>query len=137
MEMEVKVSPTRIIKLVAEKQKDLFKALASAHEVFGEKECGLCKGPDIVPVWRQTTRVTGKKVETFEFPEYHCQNPQCRARLSLGTINDDTGTLFPQRRLMPDGKVPGKKDNKELAKHGPHRGWTRWKPKPGEKEVEE
>jgi hypothetical protein len=34
-------------------------------------------------------RVKGKKVETFEFPEYHCQNPQCRARLSLGTINDD------------------------------------------------
>jgi hypothetical protein len=129
MKMNVKVSPSRVIELQAEKQKDLFKALASAHEVFGEKECGLCKCPDIVPVWRTATRMTGKKVETFEFPEYHCQNPKCRARLSLGTINDDTGTLFPQRRLMPDGKVPGKQDNKEHARHGDHRGWTTWRPK--------
>jgi hypothetical protein len=102
--------------------------------VFGEKECGLCKGTDIVPAWRTATRVKGKTVETFEFPEYHCQNPQCRARLSLGTINDPTGTLFPQRRLMPNGKVPGKKDDKSLAKYGPHNGWTKYKGPAGEEE---
>lgn len=128
MKIQVKVSPAVIVELEAAKQKDLFKLMASAHEVFGEKCCGLCKSTDIVPRWRTATRVEGKKVETFEFPEYHCQNPKCRARLALGTINDDTGTLFPQRRLLPNGKVPGKKDNKDQASYGPHNGWSTYRP---------
>src|SRR5262245_6341557 len=126
MKAQVKVNSNIIIELEAPKQKDLFKAIASAHEVFGEKECGLCKSKEIIPVWRNVTVVKGKKTESYEFPEYHCLNSACRARLSLGTLNDDTGTLYPHRRLLPNGKPPGK-DSRDQAKYGSHRGWTKFK----------
>lgn len=126
MKAQVKVSPTTILEIEAPKQKDLFKAMASAHEVFGEKACGCCKGTDIVPVWRTVTVVKGKKTETYEFPEYHCRSQGCFARLSLGTMNDDSGVLFPKRRLLPNGKPPGK-DEGDKATYGPHNGWTKYK----------
>lgn len=123
MKAQVKVSPTIIVDIEAEKQKDLFKAIASAHEVFGEKQCGLCESTHIVPVWRTSTKVTGKKVETFEYAEYHCKD--CRARFSLGVINDQTGTLFPIRKLLPNGQ-PYSKSTKHLAVHGKHNGWSKY-----------
>jgi len=132
MKLQVKVGPKIIIEIEAAKQKDVFKMAASAHEVFGEKSCGVCNGTDIYPAWRTVTVVQGKKVETHEFPEWHCSD--CRARLSLGTMNDDTGILFPKRKLMPatntektNGKPPGKKDDGSKATYGPHRGWTTYK----------
>jgi hypothetical protein len=130
---QAKVGPNLIVELEAAKQKDLFKALASAHEVFGEKECGLCKSKEIVPVWRTVTVVKGKKQETFEFPEYHCQNQQCRARLSMGTMNDDSGTIYPKRKLLANGKPPGKDDG-DQATYGTHRGWTKYRGPAGEGE---
>ena len=142
MKIQVKVSPTIVVDVEAEKQKDLFKKAASAHEVFGETKCGLCGSTNIKPVWRTVTVINGKKPETFEFPEYHCfhvfeeTGRRCGARLSMGTINDDTGTLFPQRRLIPDekgrkdlGRVPNKEDkkNNNNGEYGEHNGWTRFK----------
>jgi hypothetical protein len=131
MKAQVKVAPSIILEVEAAKQKDLFKAIASAHEVFGEKKCGLCGCTDIRPVWRTVTVVKGKKTETYEFPEYHCQGRLesgafCGARLRLSTINDDTGTLFPQRKLLANGKTPGKDDG-DQAKYGAHNGWSRYK----------
>lgn len=124
MKAQVKVSPSVILEIEAPKQKDLFKAMASAHEVFGEKECGLCKSTNIFPVWRTATKTTGKKIETFEYPEYHCKD--CRARFSLGVINDDTGTLFPKRKLLPNGQPPAKGEE-DKAVYGPHNGWSKYK----------
>jgi hypothetical protein len=131
MEIQVKVNPTTIVTLEAAKQKDLFKLVASAYEVFGEKKCGLCGGTDIIPKWRVVTVLKGKKTETYEFPEYRCQGRLkdgtfCGARLNLSTINDDTGTIFPQRKLLANGKPPGKDDG-DQAKYGSHNGWTRYK----------
>jgi hypothetical protein len=144
MKAQVKVGPGLIIEVEAGKQKDLYKLIASAHEVFGEKCCGLCGSENIVPVWRTVSVARGKKMETFEFPEWHCNGvlenkERCGARLSLGTINDDSGTLFPQRRLVFEPKDvkrthgrPATKEEKEKGingEYGRHRGWTRFKGK--------
>jgi hypothetical protein len=133
MKIQVKVAPGIIVDVEGQKQKDLFKAVASAHEVFGAKNCGLCGSTDILPTWRTVTTVKGKKTETYEYPEYQCQarddsGRRCGARLALGTINDDTGTLFPIRKLV-DGKRPATKAEKEAGNsgtYGPHNGWHRW-----------
>lgn len=106
-----------VIEIDAETPKELFQGLAATVEVFNEKACGLCKSEDIVPVWRTVTQ--GKKV--FEYPEYHCQNPRCRARLAIG-CNMEGGGLFPQRKLDAKGKP-----DRENGKHGSHNGWTTYK----------
>jgi hypothetical protein len=131
---QVKVTPTTIVEVEAAKQKDLFKAIASAHEVFGEKRCGLCGSTEIVPAWRTVTVVKGKKTETYEYPEYHChgkdENGQrCGARLALGTINDESGTLYPTRKLKEDGQPLTKEDRDAgiEGRYGRHQGWHRWK----------
>lgn len=149
MKAQVKVGPNTIIDIEAGKQKDLFKGIASAHEVFGEKSCGLCGCTNITPTWRTVTVVKGKKTETFEFPEYHCQGVlengrRCGARLSLGTINDDTGTLYPQRRLIIEGgkkdqgRPPSKQEKEEgvTGDYGPHNGWTRYRGKVNQNDEE-
>jgi hypothetical protein len=141
MKAQVKVSPSVVVELEAPKQKDLFKVMASAFEVFGVKRCALCGSNDIVPVWRNVTKVEGKKMEEYEYPEYHCkavdeEGRRCGARLALGTINDDTGTLFPIRKLVdtPQGMRPPNKEEKKAGKgsFGPHDGWHRYVPKGGE-----
>jgi hypothetical protein len=113
---QVKVSPQIIVEVEGETQKDLFKAIASATEVFGEKCCGLCASTRIVHAYRVVTQ--GKKV--FEYPEYHCQD--CFARLSIGCLFENGG-LFPHRKLDKDGKP----SRKEGSSFGPHRGWTKFK----------
>lgn len=105
------------IEVEAETQKELFQLISSAHEVFNEKRCGLCGSEEITPVYRTVSQ--GKK--TFEYPEYHCQNPQCRARLSLGCAMEG-GTLFPHRKLDEQGKP-----DRENGKWGKHNGWTKFK----------
>lgn len=140
MKAQVKVSPNVIVEVEGAKQKDIFKAVCSAHEVFGEKKCGLCGSSEIVPVWRTVTTVKGKKTETYEYPEYHCQavkdGQRCGARLAIGTINDDTGTLYPIRKLV-NGERPATKSEKDAGNsgnYGKHNGWHRWKPKPGDEQ---
>lgn len=133
MKAQVKVSPGLIIEVEASKQKDLFKAIASAHEVYGQPICGLCGSTDVVPVHRTVTTVKGKKPETFEYAEFHCrgkhQGKRCGARLALGNINDDTGTLFPIRKLVNDGERPANKAEKDAGndgEYGTHNGWHRY-----------
>lgn len=136
MKAQVKVSPSTIVEVEGEKQKDLFKAIASAHEVFGEKECGLCHSKDIYPAWRSVTTIKGKKADTYEFAEYRCRGildtgRRCGGRLAMSTINDDTGTLFPNRKLV-DGKRPATKAELEAGitgEYGPHNGWHRFEKK--------
>lgn len=143
MKAQVKVSPTTIVEVEAAKQKDLFKAIASAVEVLGVKRCAICGSTDITPVWRTVTKVEGKKVESFEYPEYHCQGRledgrRCGARLAMGTINDETGTLFPIKKLVdtPNGQRPPNKEEKKAGKgsFGPHDGWHRFTMKPGDED---
>lgn len=141
MKAVYQVNPKLSVELDAPKQKDLFKALASAQEVFGEKRCGLCGCTDIIPVWRTVTTIKGKKTETHEFPEYHCQGlikdeqtgkqARCGARLAMGTINDDTGTIYPTRKLKENGQPLTKeeRDKGVEGKYGRHNGWHRFEKK--------
>ena len=126
MKASVKVSPSIIIEVEGAKQKDLFKNISSAQEVFGEKFCGLCGSDDIFLAWRQAAKVTGRKSETFDFPEMKCR--KCFAKLAFGTINDDSGTLFPQRKLSKEGQPLTKeqRDNGE-GEYGEHNGWFKFK----------
>lgn len=113
--------PRMTVEVEGQEQKDLFQAAAQAYEVFGEKECGLCGSEDIVPVVR---KVLWKKKEC-DYHEWHCQKPGCRARLSLSP-NMEGGTLFANRRLLPDGK-PATGEDREKGEFGPHNGWTRYR----------
>lgn len=118
--------PTKagVISVQAESQKELAREVASVVEVFDERACGLCKGDDIVMTWRQASRVEGKTVETFDYSEWQCR--KCGARLTLGNINDKSGRLFPNRKLLPNGKPVGKGERAQ-GSYGSHRGWTKFK----------
>jgi hypothetical protein len=100
------------IEIDGETQKDLFENVASAYEVFNEHKCGLCGCEDIRPVVR---RVTQKKKE-------------CLARLAISS-NMVGGTLFPCRKLLPNGKP----SNAE-GKWGGHNGWSKYKGEPTDEE---
>lgn len=106
-----------VVEVEGESQKALFSALAQTHEVFGETCCGLCKSENIRPVVRRVA--SGKK--TFDYYEWHCCNPKCRAKLSFGQ-NNEGDTLFPKRRLLENGQ-PDMTD----GKYGDHNGWTKFK----------
>lgn len=112
-----------VVEVEGSTQKDLFTALAGASEVFGEEACGLCKGDKIRPVVRN---VTSKKKD-YTYYEFHCLNPKCRARLSIGVNLGDAGTLFPQRKLNKDGKP-----DRDEGTYGDHNGWTKYKGEPKE-----
>jgi hypothetical protein len=105
------------VQVEAETQKQLFEEWASAVEVFGEQRCGLCKSEAIAPVVRTVTH--GK--QEYQFHELHCQNPECRARLTFG-IHQTGETLFPHRRLDPSGRP-----DRAAGEFGEHRGWTKYR----------
>ena len=105
------------IEVEAETQKDLYREGAQATEVFGERTCGLCGEADIILAWRTVTQ--GKKV--FEYPEWHCLNQRCGARLSVGCLMEGGG-LFPIRKLTKEGKP-----SREHGTWGAHRGWTKYR----------
>lgn len=120
MKLNVTVRQGVTVQVEAETQKELFQLYAQAWEVFGEKVCGICHGDRIRPVWR--TASNGK--QSYDFPEYHCLNPECRARLSFGQ-HIEGGTLFPHRKLDANGKP-----DREAGSWGDHNGWTQYKGEP-------
>lgn len=122
MEAQIKLAGGgRIIQVEGETQKDLFEQMAAAYEVFNETTCGLCGSTNIRPVHRVADK--------YHFYEYACQEPGCWARLTFGQPSDNSGGLFPVRKLLPNGK-PSWKDGQE----GPHRGWTKYR---GDNQTEE
>lgn len=113
MEATVKLAgDERIVKVSGDTPKDLFSEMAMAYEVFGETNCGLCHSTNIRPKHRQ--------VEKYHYYEYECQD--CRAKLQMGQLQDNSGGLFPVRKLMPNGK-PHFRD----GDYGEHEGWTRYR----------
>jgi hypothetical protein len=104
------------VQIEAETQKDVFQQLAQQWEIFSEGRCGLCLG-DARPKHRVVTVGT----KSYDYHEYECENPDCRARLTFGQHADGSGTLFPHRKLLPNGK-PDK-----AGEWGSHRGWTKYR----------
>lgn len=122
MKAQYKVKPDLIIEIEAETQKELFQKLASAVEVFGERKCGRCGFEQITFAYRTVTQ--GKK--TYEYPEYHCGDQKCGARLSLGSAMEG-GSLFPIRKLIADGPEKGKPSREDGKYDSQHKGWTTYK----------
>ena len=90
---------------------EVFDTVASIQEVFSESCCALCKCDNL--------RYVVRTVKKFRFPEIHCQNEECRARLSFGQNQaPNLGALYPIRKLTKDGKPNSKKGT-----FGEHRGW--------------
>lgn len=104
-------TPLLTFEITAPNQVEMFKALAETMEVFAETKCGLCGGTSLRYVVRQN--------DDNEFPELHCLNQSCRARLSFG-LNKKGGGMFPIRKLTKDG-VASRKD----GKYGSHMGWSK------------
>lgn len=105
----------------AETQKEMFKNIASVQEVFSEECCGLCKGTEL--------RFVVREVEGNEFPELHCLNPECKAKLAYGQAKTG-GVLFPIRKLVESGPEAGK-PHRKTGKPGKHNGWTKYRGKSG------
>ncbi len=106
MKAQLKVRQNLTIEIEAGDQKSLFRALASAQEVFGERACGKCKSADII---FRTRTVKGN-----DFYEVVCV--RCRAVLSMGA-HKQGDTLFPRRHVEAEGGA------KEWL---PDNGWQKW-----------
>jgi hypothetical protein len=113
----IKPNPNMTIEVEGKNQKELFTEMSSVYEIFGETSCGKCGSKNIKPIVRVSQ--DSKKKKDFDYFEWHCMEPSCLARLSLGQSNDQE-SLFPVRKLDKDGKPDwqnGKWDNR-------HRGWN-------------
>lgn len=119
MEAQIRL-PKMTVKVEGESQTELWDQASAACEVFGEGSCGVCGCEDIVP----QTRKTAKDGEEFEYREWVCRNPECRATLSLG-VKKKGGGLFPKRKLTESGAP-----DQEAGRHTKTRGWTRWRGEP-------
>ncbi len=108
MKAQLRVRANLTLELEAGDQKVLFRSLASAQEVFGEKACGKCKSGDLA--------FRARTVKGNEFFEIICG--RCRAVLSMG-VHREGGTLFPRRHVESEGGV------KEWL---PDNGWQKWDP---------
>lgn len=93
MQVAYKVSDRLSLTFEAAGQKEVFTNLSQLSEIFGINKCGACGKDQIRHVVRHATKGNKK----FDFYELHCQNPQCRARLSFGQ-HAENGTLFPKRK---------------------------------------
>jgi len=107
-------SPIGTFLIEGSTQMEVFKAIAVVQEVFSESRCGLCGCEDI--------RYVVREVKKKNFPEIHCQNPECRARLTFGQNQEPkVGWIYPKRRLLKNGKPDPK------GEFGKHRGWSKYR----------
>ena len=113
MEIQYRSKSGRLyIKVEGANQKEVFKKLASAQEVFEADDlCGVCGSGDI----RFRVREVTKGNKTFDYFELACG--KCFARLAFGQSND-TISLFPKRK-------------DENNNYLPNRGWYKYQPKEG------
>lgn len=113
MEIIKQLVPGLTIKIEGEKQTELWEAMASAHEVFGEFKCGKCGSKNLRPIVRTND-------DEDKFYELMCL--ACKAKLAMG-VHKKGGTMFPKRRDNDSGDVTG-----EPKGYLPDRGWLRWDP---------
>lgn len=107
MKAQFKVRANLILEIEADKQAELFRALASAQEVFGAAHCVKCKSTNLSFNVRQNK-------EDDDFFEIICGD--CYAKLAMGQ-HKKGGTLYPQRqRQNEDGEREWLPDN----------GWMKW-----------
>ncbi len=121
MKAQYKVNPKLQIEVEGSTQKELFSALASATEVFGEKACGRCEGEVVF---------AKRNVDGNDFFEMACINPECRARLSIGQSKARPGELFPIRKVITKGPEKGKPSRKDGEYDTENLGYTTYRGQP-------
>lgn len=121
MKAVYRVNPKLSIEVEGSNQKELFSALASATEVFGEKECGQCAGEVVF---------AKRNVDGNDFFEMACINPECRARLSIGQSKQRPGELFPIRKIITSGPEKGKPSRKKGEYDTEAQGYTKYRGQP-------
>jgi hypothetical protein len=97
MKVDFKVNDKVTIQAEGNTHKELFAQLSSLTEVFGQAECGCCKGKNIRPVARKVEVMEGKKAKEYVYYEFHCLNMDCRARLAFG-CHQEGDSLFPKKK---------------------------------------
>lgn len=115
MKLNYRVNEKLSFEVDADGQKQIFEALATLDEVFGERQCGQCKNTDIYFHVRNVTAQKGKnKGKTFTYYELTCR--KCGAFLPFGQ-HLEGGTLYPNRKL--DGEDGERVFDKD------HLGWRK------------
>lgn len=109
MQVEYKVSDKITLSDEADTQVEAFKILAAWEEIYGPRECGLCKS-DVY------YRVRKNKDED-EFPEVVCKNFNCKAVLALGQ-HKKGGGLYPHRKDKEGKWIPNNGFQKYVPKTG-------------------
>jgi len=94
-------------------QKELFSQIAEVMEIFGEKNCGLCKGTNLKYVVRE--------IQSNSYFELTCSD--CGGKLTFGQLKAKQGKLFPKRKLTKEGKPSIKND----ASYTSSKGWTKYR----------
>lgn len=107
---------------------EVFTQIAEFTETFQDEFCGACNSENISYVVR--------KSDDFTFLEVHCQNSNCRARLSFGA-EKVTGKLYPRRLVVEhEGKNKGKavRDENGKTTYLENGGWVKYKKEAGKEE---
>jgi hypothetical protein len=90
-----------VIKLQGSSEKELFRMIAQAMEVFAADEaCGMCGSPLIHLRVRKSKSQKGPK--TYEYFEYLCT--ACGAILEFGQSMDQVN-IFPKRSKLPQARA--------------------------------
>ena len=112
MKLTKQIKAGLVVELEENKQIDLFESLASAEEVFGEAECGKCKGQ----IFKHIIRTND---DDDKFYELLCL--KCKAKLAYSCHKGKGGTLYPQRKDNKTGVVTG-----TPFAYLPNNGWLKW-----------
>ena len=94
-------------------QKELFKGLAEAQEIFQHEPCGMCKSNNV--------KFAVRTIDSNDFFELKCND--CGAALSFGQHKSGS-SLFPKRK-EEDAKDPKTKQVVK-GKNLPNKGWRKW-----------
>lgn len=91
-------------------QTQIFAQVAAFQEIFENTKCGKCGNEDVRFVIRTNDDV--------DYPELHCQNTKCGAKLTFGKRKVG-GALFPHRKNSEGEFISGNgwgKFNKQTGK---------------------
>ena len=98
LHVEIKISPTTIIKCEAETTRELVAQVAHLSEVFQFSKCGICGAP---------VRYVTRTAQSFTFYEVKCTDTRrCGAALKLGQPKANPDWLFPSRKDQNGNWLP-------------------------------
>lgn len=125
MKILIQVAENITVEVESESEKDLFKSVSRAKEIFGHTKCGRCQ--------TNADYVTRKDSEDNDWLEMQCKNPKCRAKLVFGCVKGKENKLFPKIRWnnLSETQQEQRKDEQDYADNHngflPYGGWFVYK----------